>query len=101
MIRKKYYRKRDDDIERALTGIFTLISLALIWYFLKNPAKSIAYIFIFIAVILFSIFLIKWWRKKHFNNLLNKLKNSGQEDYLRNFINRFGLEGQREFGYEF
>ena len=39
--------------------------------------------------------------KKHFNSLLDKLKNSGQEDYLKNFINRFGLEGGRGEGYVF
>lgn len=100
MARRRRYG-RDDELERVQAGILTLAVVALVWYFFTNPAKSIAYILIVLVGIALFIFLRRWFRRKHFNNLLDKLKNSGQEDYLRTFISRFGLEGRRGEGYAF
>lgn len=100
MARRRRY-SRDDEIERLLAGIVTLTFVALVWYFFTNPAKSVAYVLAVLIIIFLFLFLRRWWRKKHFNSLLDKLKSSGQEDYLKNFINRFGLEGGKGEGYVF
>jgi restriction system protein len=100
MARRRRY-SRDNELERFLAGIVTLALVALGWYFFTNPAKSIAYILAVLAVVLLFIFLRKWWRKKHFNNLLGKLRSSGREEYLKIFISRFGLEGGKGEGYVF
>ncbi len=101
MARRRYYRRRDDDLERALAGITVFGLIGLFWYFYNNPQKSIAILLGVAVIILVILFLIKQWRKKHFNDLLGKLKNSGQEDNFKNFINRFGLEGRKGDGYSF
>jgi len=100
MARRRRY-SRDDELERILAGIITLVFIGLVYYFFTNPAKSVAYILVFLVIVFLFIFLRKLWRKKRFNNLLDKLKSSGQEDYLKNFISRFGLEGGKGEGYVF
>lgn len=100
MARRRYY-SRQSDLERFFAGTLTLAIAGLVWYFFTNPAKAIAYLAGVLVIAVIFIFLIKWLHKKHFNNLLNKLRSSGQEDYLKNFINRFGLEGKKGEGYVF
>lgn len=99
--RRRYSYNRDNDLERSFAGLVVLSFMALVWYFYKNPAKLVAILSTVIVVFFLFWLLIEWFRKKHFNNLLNKLKSSGQEDYLKNFINRFGLEGRKGEGYAF
>ncbi|MDP3975223.1 MAG: restriction endonuclease [Candidatus Jorgensenbacteria bacterium] len=98
---KRRYRSRDDELANYSSGVLALAILVLAWFFYKNPARAIVYILLaFVCVIIFVV-LIKWLRKKHLNNLLNRLKDSGQEDFLKNFIKSFGLEGKKGKGYEF
>ncbi|TRZ64177.1 MAG: restriction endonuclease [Spirochaetia bacterium] len=92
MARRRRYTTRDDELESALAGILTLALIALIWYFFTNPGKSVAILVAVLAVIFLSLFLRRWWRKKHLNSLLNKLKSSGQEDVLKHFISISGSE---------
>lgn len=103
MVRRRYYRRysRDNESERTFTGFLALALVALLWYFFANPAKSLLYLTVLVVAILFIFLLKRWWRRKHFNNLLHKLKSSGQEDYLKNFINRFGLENRKGEGWTF
>lgn len=101
MARRRYYRKKDDNLERGLTGLVVLGILSLLWVFYKNPQKSIAILLGAVIVVFVALFLIRQWRKKHFNKLLDKLRDSGQEEYLKNFINSFGLEGRKGDGYSF
>ncbi len=100
MARRKRY-SRDNELENALAGTLTLGIIGLVWYFFTNPAKSIPYIIAAFVCIIAFFFLRKLLREKHFNSLINKLRSSGQEDYLKNFINRFGRESGRGQGYTF
>jgi len=100
MTRRRRY-DGDDAIKRDFAGILILVFLALVWYFFTNPAKLVAILLIVLIALSCYFFLRQWWRKKHLDSLLHKLKSLGQEDYLKNFINRFGLEGERGEGYTF
>lgn len=100
MAKRRRY-SRDNELINALSGILVLGIVGLLWYFFTNPIKSIPYIIgAFVCVIAF-FFLRKWLRDKHFNGLMDRIKSSGQEDYLKNFINRFGRESGRGQGYAF
>ncbi|MCX6788652.1 MAG: restriction endonuclease [Candidatus Jorgensenbacteria bacterium] len=102
MAKRRYHNKnKDDELERGLSGLLVLGILILIIYFFKNPEKIIPYTIVIIVIVFAFYYLRKNWREKHLNNLLEKLRSSGQEDYLKNFINRFGLEGGKGPGYEF
>ena len=98
---KRKYHSRDDGLVRSLSGIIILALIAFAWYFYKNPGRSIAILVAFLVIVFLVLFAISRWRNKHLNNLLQKLKSSGQEDFFKNFINRFGLEGRRGNGYSF
>lgn len=100
MAKRRYYRK-NDELERFFAGIITLGAVLFVWYAYENPITSIIYVWAGIIAVLFFIFIKNWLRKKHFNNVLIKLKNSGEEDHLKRFISSFGLEGKKGKGYIF
>jgi HJR/Mrr/RecB family endonuclease len=100
MMKRRYYRK-NNELERSFTGIIVLAVIALLWYSYTNPITSITYILAAVVCALIFVFLRNWLRKKHFNSVLNKLKSLGQEDYIKNFISSFGLEGKKGEGYVF
>ncbi|MDP2966794.1 MAG: restriction endonuclease, partial [bacterium] len=60
-----------------------------------------------VAVIVFVAIIFLWREVKfrisqrHFNKILDNLKRVGQEEYLKNFINRFGFENKRSGGWSF
>ena len=101
MVRKRYYSRRQNDGDKLIAGISVLILFGLASYFYTNPGKSIAYIFALGFITAAVLLLRKWIIKNHFDSILNKLKDSGQEEYLKNFINRFGLEGRKSQGWTF
>lgn len=97
--RRRYYRGDD---EQLITGIAVLVLLPFLFYFFTNPGKLLAYVLIVAICIVVFLFFKKWMQKKHFNDILSKLKISGQEEYLKNFITQFGLEGKKsKQGYVF
>lgn len=101
MARRKRYQHRDNDLERALEGFAALFVLGLVGYVIVNPEESLAYGLAFIAFILAFILAGRWWKKRHFENILTKLRDSGDDEYVRNFINRFGFEGAKGSGWSF
>jgi HJR/Mrr/RecB family endonuclease len=113
MARRRYYYEGDD------SGWLVLIeeigikigAIYLIWlvieYFTnrQNFWRWLVYGLIVIAGFITFKFLWKEVKyhleQRHFNDLLAKLKNSGREEYLKNFIDRFGLEKARGEGWSF
>jgi len=100
MARRRYYR-RDNELERIFSIFLTLALLGLVGYVYKNPTKFLAYLLFFVVCFAIFIFLWNWSKKRHFTKVLARLRNSGQEENLKNFINRFGLEGKEGKGYSF
>ncbi len=101
MARRKRYYSRDDDFDRAIAGLAAIVLVAVGYWIYKNPEKVVAYTIGGICLIAAFYFLKEWFAKKHFEKLLSKLKDSGEEENLKTFINRFGLEGGRGEGYSF
>jgi HJR/Mrr/RecB family endonuclease len=98
--RKRSYGYRSSG-DGAIDDIAYLCILALVFYAVFNPGKALIIALSFAGVVVIFIFLRRYLRKKHFDSVLNKLKNSNQEEYLKNFISRFGLEGGKKKGFEF
>ncbi len=90
------HSQKEDPFELYLRGVFTLAVLGLGWYILENPKKSVTILVAVLVVILLFVVLRIWWRRKHFNDLLEKLRNSpGQEDAVKRFIAISGSEKGR------
>lgn len=96
--RRSYYEK---DGDRLIEGIAYICLLAIIFYFFTNPGKVLIFALVLAMGFIVFIFLRKYLRKKHFNITLNRLKSSGQEGYLRNFISQWGLEDSKNKGWTF
>ena len=59
-------------------------------------------IFLFLLIVLFLFKKIKKdFNKKRLNSLIHNLKSKNQEEYLINFINRFGFEGRKNYSWRF
>ncbi len=101
MARRKRYQHRDNDLERALEGFAALFVLGLVGYVIANPEKSLAYGLGSTALILVIVLVRRWWKKRHFDKIVTKLKDSGEDEYVKNFINRFGFEGAKGGGWSF
>ncbi|MDO8668467.1 MAG: restriction endonuclease [bacterium] len=103
-MRKKYYK--DDYEDDPLRGIITLIVVTYFIYLLiqfnidrANFWRWSIYGFLFLVGLLI---LIRGFyrfkdnlREKHINRLLQQVREKGQEEYIKNFINRFGFEGKK------
>lgn len=101
MAKRRRYYSREDDFERAITGLAFLVILSIGYWIYKNPQTFGAYLVGGVCLIGAIYFLKEWIAKKHFEKLLSKLKDSGEEENLKIFINRFGLEGGKGEGYSF
>jgi HJR/Mrr/RecB family endonuclease len=90
---RQYYRN-----ESPLVGFLILVALLFVVYLATNPKGAM----MVLLLVLVCYFIIKIFKKKlissHLNNLIEKLKNSGEEDYFKNFITRFGLENGKKYG---
>lgn len=109
MIQKRHHYKNDNDwLSKFFTGIFVLYSLYLLLLYVSNPAEFwrwVIYSILFIVVITSLVIIFGIYRRhliqNHLDKILLKLRNAGQEEYVNNFINRFGLENTKENGYSF
>jgi HJR/Mrr/RecB family endonuclease len=110
MAGRRYYKRRhynDDDysFRRFIAGIVGLVFLGLVAKFWSNPLELAGYLTTIGIVVIGLYFLaeviIYRIKKGHRDALLSKLKNAGQQEYLKNFISRFGLEGGKKEGWEF
>ncbi|MGC9603187.1 MAG: restriction endonuclease [Minisyncoccia bacterium] len=99
---RRYYRKSDsleDIVERLLTLILVIGFLYLFGLWFTDRAgfwRIMIYMVVAIVVIAALVIFLKIARRqkagRHFEWVLENLKKSGREDYLKNFISRWGLE---------
>jgi len=96
---KHYYKKdyEDDDLSNVISGIIVFYAIFLIsdWY--VNRAEFwrwVVYGFLVVLLIILIIFLKKKYKNFYEKRLISNVKLKGQEEYLNNFINRFGSEGK-------
>lgn len=101
MAKRRRYYSRENDFDRAITGFAFLAILSVGYWIYKNPEKVAIYTIGGVCLIGALYLLKEWFAKKHFEKLLSKLKDSGEEENLKTFINRFGLEGGKGEGYSF
>lgn len=106
MRRRRYYYEDDDSLWRAIAGVIFLCLMYLAYLYATNREKFWHWlIYGIIAVGVFFALAILWReikyrsKQKHFNTLLTNLRHTGQEEYLINFINRFGLEKKSVKGF--
>ncbi len=106
MYKPKYNRKREAALDELLTGIavFSVIFLILLYFTNREIFwRWIIYGALVIIGLIGAMFLKRKierdLKQKHLSQLLNNLKHNRQEDYLKNFINRFGFEGAKNKGW--
>lgn len=100
-MRKKYYSE-DNSLERAIAGIVLLYCLYLFGQYFTNRANFWRMlIYGFLVVIAIGTAVLYWARwtenkkRNKFEKILKEVRKAGQEEYINNFINRFGLEGRK------
>lgn len=108
MRKRRYYYEEDNELERFFSGIFLLYTLyLLLQYFTNRENFWWGVVYGVIAILGFTAVVILWreikyrLRQKHLNAISVNLKRAGQEEYLKNFISRFGLEGGKGLGWSF
>lgn len=93
------------ELGEAVFAFSFLIVFSIIWFNKLDFSQSMALIFgaVITIIVLYVLFLkLKYrLRKNHLDLLLSNLRRAGQEENLKNFISRFGLEGQRNEGWSF
>ena len=113
MRNKKY--KKDDTLKDTADVLWDLgYRLSIIYFFilfmifLGDKAKFwklfnyTIFIILFLLIVLFLFKKIKkYFNKKRLNSLIQDLKSKNQEEYLINFINRFGFEGGKNYSWKF
>ncbi len=94
------YSDEDDSLSRLISGVVIFYFLYLIYQYLTNRTNFWRWvIYGVLALIILSVFVFLLretktrLRQKYSDKILAALKNAGQEEYLKNFINRFGMVG--------
>ncbi len=94
-------RRRDDDnsIVGFVVGIIFLYILYVASLYFTNRAAywhQLVYLVIFVVIVIAAMVAYREfsyrWHEKKLNDLLTSLKQNGLEEYVINFIDRFGLQ---------
>lgn len=108
MRRRKYYYKDDDSLWQLISGIGVFYILYLVLQYFTNRTNFWRWVIYGIVAVIGFITIIFLWREvkyrlsqKHLNKILGNLRRVGQEEYLKNFINRFGFENTGSGGWSF
>jgi HJR/Mrr/RecB family endonuclease len=106
MRNKRYYE--DDSLERGIAGIILLYGLYLFGLYFTNRANFWRMLIYGLLVVIGIAATIFYWvrykenkKRKRFDSLLKEIQKAGQEEFINNFINRFGLEGRKGKGWTF
>lgn len=108
----RYYKRRYDDEEDPIAKILSVVVVVYILslvYFYKTNSENfwhwLLYGIIFVIVISGLMIGYKLFKQKraqaHLDKLLKQIRSAGQEGYIQNFINRFGLENRNIKGWTF
>ena len=106
-MRRRYYS--DNDLfGEIISAILFAYFLYLLFQWFVNRAnfwRWLIYGIIVVAIIVLGIYGWRRWREnikeKRFERLLEEVRNTGQEEYIINFINRFGFEGKKGRSWSF
>lgn len=106
--RKYYYISENSLLEDLLYPPLILYFLYLVYLFFTNRANFWRWVFYgclafggLIAILFFCQRIRSKLFWKRFKQTLRRLKESGKEEYLKNFISRFGFEGKKGKGWSF
>ena len=100
--------KKDNFLGQIIYPVLVIYILYLALQYFTNRTNFWRWVFYGIAVIIAFVGVIFLWRgirnclnQRHSNKVLSKLRSAGQEEYLKNFISRFGLEKTNREGWTF
>ena len=104
-------RRRDDEessIWGFIGGVFVLYLLYIVFLYSSNRAAYWQQVWYFAAfVVIVAAGIIAWqilihrWREKRLNDLLTAVKQNGIEEYVKNFIDRFGMQNGKKTDWTF
>jgi HJR/Mrr/RecB family endonuclease len=104
-------RRRDDEegsIWSLIGGVFLLYLLYIAFLYNSNRAaywQQVWYFAAFVVIVVVGIIaygiLIHRWREKRLNDLLATVKQNGLEEYVKNFIDRFGMQKGKKTDWTF
>ena len=104
-------RRRDDEegsIWGFIGGVFLLYLLYIAFLYNSNRAaywQQVWYFAVFVVIVAAGIIawqiLIHRWREKRLNDLLATVKQNGLEEYVKNFIDRFGMQKGKKTDWTF
>lgn len=103
-------RRKDDTDDSIWNFVFGIVGLYFLWlmvlYFSDRAAfwRQFWYFVAFLVVVISGTFAWKEFRyrrkQKKLDNLFNSIKQNGLEDYVKNFIDRFGMhKGKDDWKY--
>jgi len=106
-MRRRYYSD-DDSLGQIIYLVSVLYFLYLLLEYFTNRANFWRWLFYGLAVVVILIGGIRGWRTlmsrektRRLEELMKGIRDAGLEDYVKNFINRFGFEGKRGKGWEY
>jgi HJR/Mrr/RecB family endonuclease len=107
-MKRQYYYSEDNSLIKLISVAILFYIGNLVFEYSTNRANFWKHLFygVFILIIIISGILgWKKWRenknRKRFDKLIEEVRSTSQEENIINFINRFGLEGRRRYGWSF
>jgi len=106
---KRRYDDDEDDFLAKFISVFVILYILSLWYFYKtNRATFWHWLFYGIIIVVAIVALIVGFSqikqkraKQHVNKLSEQISAAGQNDYIDNFISRFGYEAKKNNGWSF
>jgi len=107
-MRRRYYDEEDDLVFRFIYIVLVFSVFYLFFLYFTDRAKFIRW-FIYgitiLAIFIGSLIGFRKFQQKRKKvrllKLLDQVRDKGQEDYVNNFINRFGFDGKKGTGWSF
>ncbi|MFH0892468.1 MAG: restriction endonuclease [Candidatus Falkowbacteria bacterium] len=108
-MRKKYYNDNyKEELSRFIIGIVILYFLYLAWQYYANRTNfwrwliyGILVLLSLLAAVITVAKLKEKMRLKKIDKLVQKVRDAKQEEHIKNFIDRFGFEGNKHNSWSF
>lgn len=95
---KRRYKNNENDIDKIISVIIIFFVVGLIGAYNKNKTAFWEVLFGFIGLVIVLIIIFKSFKKRkekakknRIEGILTKIQEAGLEEYINNFITRFGL----------
>lgn len=102
------YHNDNNDFWQAVSVLLSLYIVYLLVLYFTNKAnfwKWLGYGFAVIISLIIGVFgwnkFKLWKRQQKIINIVKQIHETGQEEYIKNFINRFGFEGKKGKSWSF